>query len=147
MSEPIIVERLIDAPPEVVYSYLTVSEKWVRWQGSEVVIVAEPGGRFVLTMSNGSSATGEFVELDPVRRVVVTWGWVGHPDVPPGSTIVEIDLAAEGTGTRLTLTHRGLPPGEIAIHRSGWDHYSDRLVVAAEGGDPGPDIQPGRAAG
>jgi uncharacterized protein YndB with AHSA1/START domain len=94
-------------------------------------------------MSNGSSALGEFVELEPDRRVVFTWGWVGHPEVPPGSTIVEIDLVAEGAGTRLTLTHRGLPPEEVAIHAAGWDHYTGRLVLAAEGGDPGPDIQPG----
>jgi uncharacterized protein YndB with AHSA1/START domain len=143
MSEPIVVERLIDAPPAVVYSYLTESEKWVRWQGTKAVLVPEPGGRFALEMATGSSALGEFVELEPDRRVVFTWGWEGHPEVPPGSTIVEIDLAAEGTGTRLTLTHRGLPPEEIAIHTSGWAHYTTRLVLLAEGGDPGPDTQPG----
>lgn len=143
MSEPIVIERLIDAPPAIVYSYLTVSEKWARWQGSKAVIVPEPGGRFALTMSDGSSALGEFIELEPERRVVFTWGWVAHPDLPPGSSIVEIDLAAEGTGTRVTLTHRGLPPDEVAIHQAGWDHYTDRLVIAAEGGDPGPDARPG----
>jgi hypothetical protein len=25
------------------------------------------------------------------------------------------------------------------MHRGGWEHYLDRLVVAAADGDPGPD--------
>jgi hypothetical protein len=42
----------------------------------------------------------------------------------------------------LTLTHRGLPPDDIAIHEAGWRHYVPRLAALAEGGDPGPDTNP-----
>lgn len=139
MSDPIVVERLIAAPPPVVYSYLTSSEKWARWQGVDANIEPERGGTFRISMPNGTSAQGEFVELDQDRRVVFTWGWVDHPAVPPGSTTVEIELIAENGGTRIRLTHRGLPPEELGIHRSGWEHYTLRLAEVAQGRDPGPD--------
>ncbi|MGH8872117.1 MAG: SRPBCC family protein [Acidimicrobiia bacterium] len=142
MNDPIVVERLIAAPPSVVYSYLTDSEKWARWQGEDATIRPERGGIFSISMSNGTRARGEFVEVDPGRRVVFTWGWVDHPGVPPGSTTVEIELMAEGHGTRLRLTHHGLPPEEVPIHTQGWEYYSGRLVTVAEGGDPGPDAVP-----
>lgn len=139
MSDPIVVERLIAAPPSVVYSYLTSSEKWVRWQGVEAIIQPESGGEFAVSMPNGTSARGEFLELEPDQRVVFTWGWVDHPEVPPGSTTVEIVLIGEGDGTRLRLTHRGLPPDEVPIHMAGWEHYTIRLVDVAEDREPGPD--------
>ncbi|TMJ36571.1 MAG: transcriptional regulator, partial [Alphaproteobacteria bacterium] len=38
------------------------------------------------------------------------------------------------------LTHSGLPDREACTsHEKGWTHYLGRLVVAAAGGDPGPD--------
>jgi hypothetical protein len=36
------------------------------------------------------------------------------------------------------LTHRNLPGTAFATHQAGWDHYLDRLVVRAAGGDPAP---------
>ncbi|MDX1748451.1 MAG: SRPBCC domain-containing protein, partial [Halobacteriales archaeon] len=95
MTEPIVVTQHIAAPPEVVYSYLTESAKWARWQGRDAEIEAHPGGIFVLTMPNGAISRGQFVELEPDRRVVFTWGWVDHPGVPPGSSTVEIEITAE----------------------------------------------------
>ena len=142
MGEPIVVERRISAPPPVVYAYLTDSDRWARWQGESAVIEATPGGTFGLVMGNGTLASGRFIELVPDRRVVFSWGWVGHPGLPPGSSTVEIDLVADDGGTRLTLTHRALPQEEIARHTLGWNHYLPRLGLVAEGGDPGPDQGP-----
>lgn len=139
MNDPIVVERLIAAPPAVVYGYLTESDKWARWQGSGAAIHPTPGGVFSLSMPNGASARGEFVALEPDQRVIFTWGWVGHPSVPPGSTTVEIELMAEGGGTRVRLTHHSLPPDEVPLHTAGWNRYLPRLATVAEGGDPGPD--------
>lgn len=142
MTEPIILSRRIAASPSVVYAYLTDSDKWVRWQGVNATIEPKPGGIFALAMANGTTARGEFVELIPHQRVVFTWGWIDHPGVPPGSSTVEIELVSEGEGTLLTLTHRGLPPDEVAIHNAGWNHYTWRLAITAEGGEPGPDDLP-----
>lgn len=143
MTEPLVVTRRIEAPPSKVYRYLTESESWALWQGVEVSLDPHPGGVISMAMPGGQMAQGKLVELVPDRRVVFSWGWVGHPEVPPASTTVEIDLAAEGSGTVVTLTHRGLPPEEVGIHRLGWEHYLPRLATASEGGDPGPDTGPG----
>lgn len=143
MADPIIVTRHIAAPPAEVYRYLTDSDLWARWQGSEATIHARPGGLFLMSAPNGHRARGEFVELIPEERVVFTWGWVDHPGVPPGSSTVEIELSSTDGGTLLTLTHRDLPPDEIDLHVAGWNHYLPRLATAAEGGDPGQDKVPG----
>lgn len=142
MTEPIVIERRIAAPPSVVYGYLTESHKWARWQGETATIEPKRGGVFAFSMANGMKARGQFSELVPDRRVVFTWGWIDHPEVPPGSTTVEIDLIGDGDGTLLTLTHRGLPLDEVASHTAGWNHYLPRLAVVASGGDPGPDHGP-----
>jgi uncharacterized protein YndB with AHSA1/START domain len=142
VSDDLRVERRIAAPPAAVYAYLTDSERWSRWQGRSAVIEARPGGQFRMTVANDTTAEGRFVSLEPGRRVVFTWGWVGHPTLPPGSSTVELELLPDGDGTLVRLTHRGLPDEEQSIHRAGWDHYLPRLEAVATGGDPGPDDLP-----
>jgi uncharacterized protein YndB with AHSA1/START domain len=96
-----------------------------------------------LVMGPGGSgvAEGRFVELDPFERIVFTWGWASSPlsSLQPGSTVVTIHLRPDGDGTMVTLTHDSLPQEDRQIHEAGWSLYLDRLVTAAEGGDPGPD--------
>jgi uncharacterized protein YndB with AHSA1/START domain len=138
----ITVERQIDAPPEVVYAYLTESTRWARWQGVSAKIEAVPGGAFRTTMVNGLIAEGTFVELVPNRRVRFTWGWQGSSTMPPGSSTVTLDLVADAGGTMVTLTHDGLVVEERSVHEAGWRHYLTRLVTAAEARDPGPDPGP-----
>ena len=135
-------ERRIEARPAAVYAYLTDSVKWARWQGASAEIEARVDGTFRMTMGNGSVAEGRFLELVPDRRVRFTWGWNGSPTVPPGSSTVEIDLVEDGSATLVTLTHRGLPPDDVAIHETGWQHYLPRLATVAKGGNPGPDSNP-----
>ena len=139
MTAPIVVERAIRAAPSVVYSYLTESDSWERWQGIGASVDAVPGGIFTIEMANGMRSRGQFIELVENKRIVFTFGWIDHPGLPPGSSTVEVDLAADGDGTVLTLTHRDLPPEEIPLHTMGWNHYVPRLATVSEGGDPGPD--------
>lgn len=135
-------ERRVAAPPETVYAYLTDARLWARWQGASALLDPRPGGAYQMRMRSGLEAGGHFVELVPHRRVVFTWGWVGHPGLPPGSSTVEIDLIPDGGATVLQLVHRDLPADEVANHTTGWQHYLPRLALAAEGGDPGPDPGP-----
>lgn len=127
------------AAPAVIYSYLVESSKWVRWQGVDAELDAQPGGIFSVAMPNGARARGEFVELVPDRRVVFSWGWVDHDGLPPGSSTVEIELVPDGAGTVVRLTHRGLPPEEVELHSVGWNRYLPRLALAARGGEPPSD--------
>jgi uncharacterized protein YndB with AHSA1/START domain len=139
----LIIERHVAADPSAVYAHLTDSERWARWQGTMATIDAQPGGLFRMVMGNGMCARGQFVELVPDKRVVFTWGWIDMPDLPPGSTLVEIDLERTAHGTLIRLTHRNLPAEHADLHRVGWEHYTQRLATCAVGGDPGPDPGPG----
>jgi uncharacterized protein YndB with AHSA1/START domain len=135
----------IAASPETVWEFLVDPEKIVLWKGEEATFEARPGGAYRIGVLPGHAASGEIVEADPPRRLVYTWGWEPGPDgpnlVPPGSTTIEIELEpSSGGGTTLHFTHRDLPTVESAeSHAEGWNHYLDRLAVAAAGGDPGRD--------
>lgn len=132
-------EVRIDAPPDVVYRYLTEAERYARWQGTRAELDPRPGGIYRVWMDAETVVSGEFLEVADPERVVFTWGWEGNAQVPPGSTTVAIDLAADGDGTKLTLRHSGLPsPEAAALHEEGWIFFVDRLAVTARGDDPGP---------
>lgn len=137
----VVVTRLIAASPATVFSFFTDAERWTSWQGVDGEVDARPGGAFRIRMPGAQVASGQFVEVVPAQRLVITWGWEGEaPPVPPGSTTVVIELEPAETGTLLRLTHSGLAPGPVAEHhREGWERYLERLGARAEGGDPGPD--------
>jgi uncharacterized protein YndB with AHSA1/START domain len=140
VAERVVVERRIAASPATVFSFFADVDRWLRWQGVEADIEPRPGGVFRMNVRGDGFASGTFVYVVPARRLVFTWGWEDESlGVPPGSSVVEIELEPDGDGTLLRLTHSDLPAGAVDVHRHGWDHYSGRLVVAAEGGDPGPD--------
>lgn len=129
----------LGAPPDEVFLYLTDAERYVRWQGVKAELDPRPGGMYRVWMDEDTVARGEFVEIEAARRVVFTWGWEGNPDVPPGSTTVELTLEADGDGTVLSLRHTGLPDGEAAaMHEEGWRFFTERLAIAVRGADPGP---------
>jgi uncharacterized protein YndB with AHSA1/START domain len=123
----------IEARPETVYSFFTDPAKYVRWKGVEATLEAKPGGVYRVRIDDQHVASGRFVEADPPRRIVFTWGWEGDTMVPPGSSTVEVTLAPEGSGTMLTLVHRDLPNEQaVAIHAEGWDLYLTRLAEVAK---------------
>jgi uncharacterized protein YndB with AHSA1/START domain len=128
----------IAAEPECVYEYFTDAEAIVRWMGDYAVLDPHPGGEFTLDI-NGVPVRGAYLELDPPRRLVISWGHAGSSRLPPGASTVEITLVAERGGTVVRLVHRGLPETETQAHTLGWPHFLERLTVAAAGGDPGPD--------
>jgi uncharacterized protein YndB with AHSA1/START domain len=143
-AERIAVEReiLIAASPETVWQLLTDPDQATRWMGLAVTFDLRPGGLYRVEVLPGRTARGEFLEIDPPRRLVHTWGWEpgsGSP-VSPGSTTVEFELIPHGAGTRLRVRHHGLPNVEAgASHAHGWDHYFERLALVAAGHDPGVD--------
>jgi uncharacterized protein YndB with AHSA1/START domain len=147
------------APPEEVFALLTDAGRHVEWMGTTAVLDPGPGGEYSVRAGDGFAAAGTYLEVDPPRRAVFTWGWAhqgtapaGQGDsvleaelLPPGSTRVEITLEPdqsdrEEPGTRVRLRHVGLPTPELVEgHRIAWQTYLDRLCIRAGGGDPGPD--------
>jgi uncharacterized protein YndB with AHSA1/START domain len=138
-GETIRVEHRIDAPPSTVYRYLTESNLWSRWQGESADLVPVPGGRFEVRMAEDQVVEGTYVAVEPDARVVITWGWRGHPRMPPGMTTVEFELIEDGQGTIVRLTHRGIPIDDLPLHQQGWSMFLPRLATAASGENPGPN--------
>lgn len=147
-SDDLVVTETIAAPRDLVFGYFTDPQRYATWMGTEVTLEPTPGGTYRAGMREGLAAAGEFVEVEPPRRVVFTWGWEDHPVVPAGSSTVEVVLEEVDGATRVTLTHRGLPSAdERAHHGEGWRLYLGRLQVVATGGDPGPDPNATEPAG
>lgn len=140
-GDVVTVERLINARPQTVFSFFTDRDRWLSWQGVEAQIDPRPGGIFRMNVRGDGWASGRFVVVVPYEKIVFTWGWEGDGmPVPPGSSTVEITLEPRGAGgTLLRLVHSGLPLPAVEVHSQGWNHYLDRLVIHAGGGDPGPD--------
>jgi uncharacterized protein YndB with AHSA1/START domain len=121
-------EVTINAPIEVVWAHLTTAEGLVRWVGPQATADPVPGGVLRWTHPNGASVVGRFVELDPPRRLVFTYGWAeGLMGVPPESTTVEIDLVEHEGATTLRLVHHGLPPAVVGDHQRGWSYFLGEL--------------------
>ncbi len=131
---------MVSARPQTVFAYFTDQERYTAWMGVEAELDARPGGIYRVKVPQGMYAVGEFVEVEAPRRVVFTWGWEGDPEIPPGSSRVEITLTPTASGTAVRLVHSGLPsPAAVGLHTQGWDRYLGRLVTTAEGGYAGPD--------
>jgi uncharacterized protein YndB with AHSA1/START domain len=151
MAEPLMVRRetYIAAPPATVFAYLTDPEKIVSWMGVEAKTETHPGGLYLLkgVSSRRRVARGAFREVVPVHRLAYSFGWEGDEEVPPESSLIEVDLIDRDGGTLLRMTQSGLPnEAQCAGHDKGWAHYLGRLTMAAAGRNPGADAWPPSAA-
>ena len=122
--------------------FLVDREKAAHWMGQEVALEPHPGGLYRVDVIPGSVAIGEFVEVDPPRRLVWTSGWepgsLGQE--APGSTTIEVELIPDGDGTTLRFTHRGLPSAAAGDATPTAGITTSRgSLIAASGGDAGPD--------
>jgi uncharacterized protein YndB with AHSA1/START domain len=125
-------ELTIAASPETVFTYFVDPERIVRWMGRTAELDPTPGGIYRIDYNGTDIARGEFVEVDPPRRVVFTMGWEAPGDAtPPGSSTVEVTLTPEGDGTRVRLRHVGLPVEAVTGHTEGWDYFLPTLVEVA----------------
>jgi uncharacterized protein YndB with AHSA1/START domain len=126
-------EIMIAAPPERVFRYFVEPAAMAQWLGQQHRLDPRPGGIFRVTVSRGAVASGTYLQVTPYSRVVFTWGWEGRDDLPPGASLVEIELEACQGGTLVRLHHSGLragarvpfTPGE---HGSRWAHYLAKLA-------------------
>lgn len=147
MQQPLVVrqEMHVPAPPAAVFALLTDPDKILRWMGTEAEVEPQVGGLYLVNVTGARFARGAFREVVPVHRLAYSFGWDGSDAVPPGSSLVEIDLIEQPNGTLLRFTHSGLPDAEQCEgHAKGWAHYLGRLTEVASGRDPGPDPMFGR---
>lgn len=137
----VVQERFVNAPPETVFAMFVDPRLLVRWIGATAELDPRPGGVFRMILATGDVCAGRYVEIDPPRRVVFTWGWENQQaiPVPPGSSTVEVDLTPDGAGTHLRLVHSGLEGDAALLHEHGWARFLDRFEAVVEGRDPGPN--------
>jgi uncharacterized protein YndB with AHSA1/START domain len=128
----------IDAAPETVFGFLTTNAGMNAWMGQWADLDPTAGGRFAVDIA-GSPVRGEYLEVDPPHRVVVSWGFIGSEDLPPGASVVAFTLTRIDTGTRVDLLHSNLPDRQLPGHASGWAHFLERLELVGRGIDLGPD--------
>ena len=136
--EPHRASIVVAAEREAVFDFFTVADQMVRWMGDYAVLDARPGGEFTVDI-NGVAVRGAYLELEPPRRVVVSWGHAGSERLPPGASTVEITLTPTDGGTLVTVVHSGLPEPDVSQHAAGWRHFLGRLAQTGAGLDPGPD--------
>ncbi len=131
----------VPAHPERVFRALTsreITDWWVRpgvfdtreWTGE-----ARVNGTWRASGMGGGkpyALEGEFLEVNPPRKLVHTWRGVGAPGQP---TTVTYLLEKLDGGTRVTLRHAGFTSRETCINTCiGWETSFERLAknLAAE---------------
>ena len=139
----LVIERLIPAPPRVVFEAWLDPEALQRFMcgapGVRVTRVecdSRVGGKFLIVMNvegHDLPHEGEYLEIERYTRIVFTWR--SHL-AGEGSRVTLQFAESPGGKTRLTLEHVGLADAEIRNqHHGGWSHILTLLseVTAARG--------------
>lgn len=125
------ITRHFDAPRELVWRAWTEEAELAQWlhpfgvSTDSVSFDVRVGGRYRYTMMNADTGEqfptgGEYLEVDPIERLVFTWG---DPDAPvEGAPVITLTLIPVGEGTRLDFHLRGYDgePGDGFVY-DGWD--------------------------
>ena len=125
-------EIFIAASPETVFRYFVERAFMARWFGEQHTLDPRTGGIFCVEVSASDFVRGTFTEVTLHRRIAFTSGWEGRDDLPPGRSLVEIELVPKDGGTLLPLRHSGLSttaetPFTPEEHRKRWTKYLARL--------------------
>lgn len=129
-AEPLVASVWIEAPPDRVFPFFVDPARLTQWLGHAAELDPVPGGRFAADI-NHRLVRGTYLELEPPRRVVFSWGDAGSAELPPGSTRVEVDLEPSEGGTTVTLRHHGLAGAQLTDHARGWPVKLGELAAAA----------------
>ncbi len=147
LTEPatLTIQRLLPGPVERIWAYLTRSDlrrQWLAagememtlgaplelvWRNDEL---SDPPGRRPPGFPEEHRLQSRITELDPPRRLAITWGNTGG---------VSFELEPRGDRVLLTVVHRRLPDRSTMLNVSaGWHMHLDTLVALAEGRAPEP---------
>ena len=150
-TEAQVIERIFDAPRELVWRAWTDPEWFMRWWGPAmftsptVQMDLRPGGRFVWVMrdpeGNDYYTVGEYREIDPPNRLVYTDSFgdaegnvispsaYGMGDDFPVMTVVTVTFEDLGGRTRLRIASDQAVPGDMwEMASSGWGTSLDKLA-------------------
>lgn len=109
----------LPAPPERVYAAWTTSDGHAAMTGAAAEVDARAGGRH--TAWDGY-IEGTTLEIEDGRRILQTWRTADFPDGAADSRI-EVTFEPVAEGTRLTIVHTDIPPGQGPDYRQGWQDF------------------------
>src|SRR5271166_738422 len=110
---------ILPASPEAIYGAWLDSAGHSAMTGSEASIGRNVGDAF--TAWDGY-IEGEILELVPEKRIVQSWRTSEFGLDDPDSRVI-VDLEPTSAGTRLTLTHMGVPDGQTTYENGGWQGF------------------------
>lgn len=135
-EQSLVIERVFDAPPELVWRAWTEAEHFARWYGPEGFTVPRceidfrVGGRYSLTMRSPDGwemqNTGVYQEIVLFEHFVATMEAEIHDD-----TLITVTLEDLGDSrTKLTLRQDGWPdPNMAAGAGGGWSQAFEKLAA------------------
>lgn len=117
-------ERLLPAPVAEVFAAWTDPALMARWLSptghAEAKTDLRVGGKFTVTMIGDDlrlEHTGEYLVIDPPRRLSFTWS-SPYTGVHPSQ--VDVVLTDRGSSTLLVVEHTRLPESTRTSHEGGW---------------------------
>jgi uncharacterized protein YndB with AHSA1/START domain len=130
-------ERVLAAPPRLVFTMNTEPGLLAQWWGPEGFSVpslefdAHVGGHYRITMQPPEGEafflSGEFRDVDPDSRLAYTFRWE-PPDADDRETVVVLSLQDLGRSTTLTVDQGNFATEpRRALHEQGWTESLDRL--------------------
>jgi hypothetical protein len=88
---------------------------------------------------NGVPIRGEFLVVEPPRRLVFSRAAAGNNTLPPRSPPSRSSCTPTATAPCSSSAHRDLPAAEVAQHGVDWGQVLARLAIASTGASAGPD--------
>jgi len=122
-----VIKSHVDASPERVWAALTEADALSAWYwpaSLHPVATSDPvvGGRFGIE-ADGMGFAGAYVELEPPRRMVQAWRWLGDDR----DSRVTVELTAAAGGTDLVVVHDLVDAATAETYRAGWESCLGRL--------------------
>lgn len=135
------IERFYPTSPEKLYDFFTEPEHLKRWWGPrgtrclEPELDLRPGGAYRLPIVNDEGGRhtprGQFVEVNPKKRLVFTFVWEGETGELGQESLVSVEFLPADGGALLRLRHERLASDDAAAnHRQGWTSSFDCLEDA-----------------
>ena len=118
------------ASPDRIYRLLADSKQHAKLTGQKATISRKVGGRF---STLGGHVSGINVDLVPGERLVQAWRTKDFPSGIFSMATFQLSRAKDG-GTRLVLTHRGVPKPLIPKVEKEWrKRYWERIRKLGNG--------------
>ena len=139
ISRSLTLERVFDAPVELVWRCWTEQEHLAKWSAPRGYTIPEgqgdlrPGGKWRCHMRDSAGGDhwlgGVYREIVPHKRIVMTHAWDDESGRPGAETIVTVRFEDMGRRTKVTLEQTGFDSdGSRDGHRGGWSECLDILA-------------------